>query len=112
MSGSSAAPFVLADGLSREFLLHHRLCPKERRDDGTIVVAVAPDAARDALDDIAFVYRAEVAAEETRADEVDLLIERLTTRSESSIELIGENALGRGDVAFVDDDLTTDVRDL
>jgi general secretion pathway protein E len=112
MSATTGAPFALADGLSREFLLHHRLCPKGRKDDGTIVVAVAPDVARDALDDVAFAYRAEVTAEEARGDEVDLLIERLTTRSESSIELLGENSVAAGAALLADDDLTTDVRDL
>jgi type II secretory ATPase GspE/PulE/Tfp pilus assembly ATPase PilB-like protein len=104
---SPSSALALAEGLSREFLLHHRLCPKERRDDGTIVVAVAPDVARNALDDIAFVYRAAVAIEEVKGDEVDRLIERLTTTSERAIELMAENELGSHD-----DDLTSDVRDL
>jgi type II secretory ATPase GspE/PulE/Tfp pilus assembly ATPase PilB-like protein len=112
MSPLSTTPFVLAEGLSREFLLHHRLCPKERRDDGTIVVAVAPDAARDALDDVAFVYRSPVLAEEVKGDEVDRLIERLTTNAERAIELVGESALARVQSGLVEDDLTTDVRDL
>jgi type II secretory ATPase GspE/PulE/Tfp pilus assembly ATPase PilB-like protein len=103
---------LLADGLSREFLLHHRLCPKERRADGTIVVAVAPDVARDALDDIAFVYRAPVVVEEAKGDEVERLIERLTTNAERAIELMGENELGRVQSGGLLDDLTTDVRDL
>lgn len=102
---------ALAEGLSREFLLHHRLCPKERRGDGTIVVAVAPDVIANALDDIGFVYRAPVVAEQISGDEVDLLIERLTTRAERAIELTSGNEFGRrSDVR--DDELTTDVRDL
>src|SRR5206468_9494516 len=111
MSQPASTPLALAEGLSREFLLHHRLCPKERRDDGTIVVAIAPDVARNALDDIAFVYRAPVVIEEVKGDEVDRLIERLTTRSERAIELMAENELTR-ELGGQDDDLTTDVRGL
>jgi len=108
---SPTSSFALADGLSREFLLHHRLCPKERRDDGTIVVAVAPDVAPNALDDIAFVYRSPVVVEQVRGDEVERLIERLTTRTERAIELLAEKEL-EGELGTRDDDLTTDVRDL
>ena len=108
---SLSSSFALAEGLSREFLLHHRLCPTERRDDGTIVVAVAPDAVRNALDEVAFVYRAPVVVEEVKGDEVDRLIERLMTRTERAIELMADNEL-RGELALTDGDLTTDVRDL
>jgi general secretion pathway protein E len=105
------SPLALAEGLSREFLLHHRLCPKGRRDDGTIVVAVAPDVSKNALDDIAFVYRSPVATEEVNGDEVDLLIERLTTSADRAIELVAGNGPER-DSGRQEDDLTTDVRDL
>jgi len=103
---------ALADGLSREFLLHHRLCPKDRREDGAIVVAVSADAARDALDDIAFVYRAPVVTEEVKSEEVDRLIERLTTNSERSIELARASASDGGLVDDLTDSGTADVRDL
>ena len=100
---------MLAEGLSREYLLHHRCCPKERRDDGTIVVAMAPEALDDALDDIAFVYQASVQVDEATLDEVERMIERLTTRKERSIELL---ELANGEGAWSEDDATADVRDL
>ncbi|MBA3889653.1 MAG: type II/IV secretion system protein [Gemmatimonadaceae bacterium] len=78
---------TLADGLSREFLLHHRCCPARRSADGAIVVAIAPGGAADALDDIALAYRCPVTPEQVAADEVDRLIERLVTRADRSIEL-------------------------
>src|SRR5439155_21403862 len=109
MSRGSATRLVLAEGLSREFLLHHRLCPAKRRDDGTIVVATAPDAILDALDDIASVYRSSVAAEDATWEEVERMIERLTTNAERSIELRPELAANGG---APDDDTTADVRDL
>jgi type II secretory ATPase GspE/PulE/Tfp pilus assembly ATPase PilB-like protein len=96
----------LADGVSREYLLHHRLCPKSFTDDGRLVVAAAPDAIRDALDDLSIAYRRGVIAEDATADEVERLIERITTRAERSIELARIDADGR------DDALATDVRDL
>lgn len=96
-------PLLLADGLSREFLLHHRLCPARREHD-TIVVATAPDSLLGAVDDIALAYDADVATEDATPDEITRLIERLTNRSERTIEL------ARADAG--DDDLATDVRDL
>jgi pilus retraction protein PilT len=103
-----ASELHLADGLSREYLLHHRVCPSRVAEDGSLVVAVAPDALLDALDDIGYAYRCQVAAQQVTADEVHRLIERLTTRAERLIELQRvDGADGDGD-----DGLTTDVRDL
>lgn len=101
-------PLTLAEGLSREFLVHHCLCPKERREDGRIVVAVAPNARLDALDDVEMVYGAEVVQETASADEVARMIERLATRSEHSLELLDRSARADGAI----DDSTADVRDL
>lgn len=103
-----SSPLTLADGLSREFLIHHQLCPKERRADGTIVVAVAPDAVLDALDDLELVYRAQIAQENASADEVARMIERLATLSEQSVELL-DGPLASSAPA---DESTADVRDL
>lgn len=105
-SHSTPAPLSLPSGLSREFLLHHRVCPKQLGSDGTVIVALAPDGRPEALDDIAFAYRRDVVPEEASVEEVERLIERLTTRAERAIEL--ERGLG-GDG---DDGLTADVRDL
>ena len=87
MTTPVSTPIALADGVSRDYLLHHRVCPKAFSDDGHLVVAVAPNAFRDALDDLSFAYRRTVVAEDATADEVERLIERLTTRTERSIEL-------------------------
>lgn len=95
---------TLADGLSREYLLHHRLCPRAVTAEGVVMIAAAPDALLSGVDDIAFAYRREVAVESASPGEVDRLIERLTTRAERAIEL------ARPDSG--DDDFTTDVRDL
>src|SRR5437867_3881577 len=106
----ASSAITLAAGVSRDYLLYHRLCPRARRDDGTVVVAVAPDAlpdgVEDALDDLAFAYRSTVTSEVAPADEVERLIERLTTHAERTIELARANA------GSDTDDLTADVRDL
>src|SRR5437660_8814235 len=104
MPTQPTSALMLAEGLSRDYLLHHRVCPMALADTGGITVAVAPDAILDALDDIALVYRRPVTAQPTAAPEVERLIERLTTQTERTIELERANA--------GDDDLTADVRDL
>ena len=106
MTNPVAPPIALADGVSRDYLIHHRLCPKALSDDGHLVVDVAPNAFRDALDDLSFAYRRTVVVEEVTTDEVERLIERLTTRSERSIELARIDSEGEDDTG------TADVRDL
>lgn len=101
-----SSPLSLAEGLSREFLLHHGVCPKHFGPDGSVVVAVAPHGRVESLDEIAFAYRCNVASEEVSADELERLVERLTARAERAIELERDS----GDTR--DDGLATDVRDL
>jgi general secretion pathway protein E len=102
---SAPTPLSLADGLSREYLIHHRVCPLRIAEDGRLIVAAAPDALLDdALDDIAFSYGRAAMAEEHPAEEVERLIERLTTATERLVEL--ERIEGG------EDDLAADVRDL
>ena len=100
---NAVAPLELAEGLSREFLLHHGCCPLQRTATGTLLVAVAPDAAHAALDDIAVAYNCEVQASGVTSEELQRLVERITTRSDRAIQLERD-----GDT----DDATTDVRDL
>lgn len=85
----TADEFRLAAGISREFLLHHRLCPKARTADGKIVVAVSDDSMLDALDEIACAYHCETAIETADTREIERLIERLSTRTEADLQLVG-----------------------
>jgi general secretion pathway protein E len=99
------ASLPLAPSVSREFLLQHRVCPIAFAADGTLVVGVAPNALRGALDDLAYAYRAPVAVEECDAGDIQRLIERLATRAERAVEL---SRASEDD----GDERTADVRDL
>lgn len=94
----------LAAGVTRSFLLRHRLCPIALRDDGRLRVAVEPDSVLEGLDDLSVAYGAPVAAEPMTASEVQVLIERLTSSSERDIELSSR--------AMDEDEFASDVRDL
>jgi general secretion pathway protein E len=98
---------ALAEGLTREYLLHHRLCPTALAEDGAVRVAAAPDALLDdALDDLAFVYRRAIRIEPTPLADVERAIERLTSRAGRDIEL------ARAEGEDAEDERTADVRDL
>ncbi|HET7463770.1 MAG TPA: GspE/PulE family protein [Longimicrobium sp.] len=94
----------LAEGLSREFLLHHRLCPWHVTPEGTLVVAAEEGSRLEGADDLGFAYARPVAVQLTTGDELERLIERISTRGERAIELQR--------VHGADDDLAADVRDL
>jgi type II secretory ATPase GspE/PulE/Tfp pilus assembly ATPase PilB-like protein len=103
-NGGYASTLTLAAGVTRDYLLHHRLCPKALRADGTLVVAGTDDALLGGIEDIAFAYQLPVSRETVDREELERLIERLTTRSERNVEL------ARIDTSS--DDLATDVRDM
>src|SRR5580704_3515136 len=54
----------LVPRVSREYLLHHGVCPTRWTAAGTLVIAARPDAFREALDDLALAYGSPVVAEE------------------------------------------------
>jgi len=101
---TSTAPLALATGLTRDYLLHHRLCPKVVDADGTLVVAATPTSLLAGASDIAFAYRLPVTYETVDQAELERLVERLTTRAERNVELAR--------IDTKSDDLATDVRDL
>jgi general secretion pathway protein E len=101
---NAPTPLSLASGLTREYLLHHKLCPKAVNANGELIVAATSDALRGGGGDIAYAYKLPVAYEVVERSELEGLIERLTTRAERSVEL------ARIDTST--DDLATDVRDL
>lgn len=102
MHAIPAEHLPLAEGVTRDFLLHHRLCPRHVGDDGVLVVAADEASLLDGVDDLAYAYGRPARVETTTADELERLVERLTTRAERAIEL----------ARVGDDDLAADVRDL
>lgn len=67
----------LAGGLTRDFLLHRRLSPRRFDGDTTLIVAVAPDALLEDLDDLSWLYQRQIVTEPATREEVEQLIERL-----------------------------------
>ncbi|HEX5178445.1 MAG TPA: GspE/PulE family protein [Gemmatimonadaceae bacterium] len=104
-AGSSPSAVALEGGVSREYLLHHRVCPTVIRHDGSLVVAVAPDAlVPEALDDLGLAYRRPIVADVTPREEVERLVARLTSDADASL------TVGHADQD--DDALVADVRDV
>jgi general secretion pathway protein E len=101
---------VVAKGLTREYLLHHGVCPVGFDSDSVLRVAAAPDAfLADAIEDLRAAYGCEIVTEDTTASEIDRLVERLvahTDHESASIEL------ARVTIGGTNDDRTADVRDL
>jgi general secretion pathway protein E len=79
------------------------MCPRALAASGSLIVATAPGAPLEALDELAFAYGTVAEPEAATAEEVERLIERIATRSERTIELANASAA---------DDFTADVRDL
>ena len=101
---SDEAALALAGGLSREYLLHHRVCPIALRDPDAVVVAVTEDAVPSALDDISVAYDRVVVTEAVPPTELERLIERIANRTDHAVEVTR--------IEISDDDLAADVRDL
>ncbi|HSC31457.1 MAG TPA: GspE/PulE family protein [Gemmatimonadaceae bacterium] len=103
--GTSPGAVALEGGVSRDYLLHHRVCPTVITADGSLVVAVAPDAlVPEALDDLGLAYRRSIVPELTPRDEVERLIARLTSGSDASLTV--------GHAEQDDEALIADVRDV
>ncbi len=106
-----APRLAAADGLTREYLVHHRVCPMGYTSDGTLRVAAAPDALLDdALDDLASVYRCDTLVEPAPWADVERAIERCTRDSAQTDEAteLARTQAGAGEP----DERTADVRDL
>jgi general secretion pathway protein E len=107
MAATAGNHVPLADHISREFLLHHRVCPRAISDDGKLIVAAPPDALlSDSLDDLVEAYGRDVAIEATPLDQVERLIERMCVDAGRSLELALPNDGPDADGG------ATDVRDL
>jgi general secretion pathway protein E len=100
-------PAVTSDGLerfSREYLLHHRVCPVAMLRPGVLRLAAAPDALLEsALEDLRFISGYQIEVEQTAWEEVERLIERREVGSAREVEVQG---------AWESNRVDADVRDL
>lgn len=94
---------ALPDRISRDFLLHHQLCPTALLENGTVAVAVTDHSLLSGLDDLSIAYDRPVVSRATTPEELDRLIAHLDTGDEAGVEL---------EYGPSDDSLTSDVRDL
>jgi general secretion pathway protein E len=97
MNGPS---FTLNPRLSREFLLHYRLCPVGIDDQGHLSVIAAEEWCATALNDIAWLYGREPEVLRVSREDLEHSIERLVTRAERAVEL--EQSPGGEDLAATD----------
>lgn len=69
---------VLAEGLAREFLLHHGACPLRFEDDDILIVGVTAALHRSVLDDLALLYSRRVETTLIPVSDLEQAVERLS----------------------------------
>lgn len=77
----------LADGLSRDFLYHHRLCPTGIGAAGELIVATRSDAYLSGLEVLASAYGRRVRLTPASADDLEVHIERLVAAADRNAHL-------------------------
>jgi type II secretory ATPase GspE/PulE/Tfp pilus assembly ATPase PilB-like protein len=102
--GDQRLPLPLAERVTREFLVHHRVCPIAVRPDGALAVAVTEDSMLAALDDLGIAYDRPVVTESLPPAELDVLIARLVAADDADV---GLEARGLSEESFA-----ADARDL
>jgi general secretion pathway protein E len=94
----------LAERVSRDFLVHHQLCPTALLEDGALAVAVTEHSLLDGLDDLSVAYERRVVPQLTTPADLDRRIARLVAGDDPDVAL----AHAESD----EGSLTSDVRDL
>ena len=109
---NTSPPVALADGISREYLLHHRVCPRAYAEDSAwLVLAAAPGALLDGcLDDFIVAYGCDVEVEPTSQPELEAMIERLCAGADRAMEVTRPD--GEVQEWATDTEVAADVRDL
>ncbi len=104
MSSHHAASQLPA-GVTREYLLRHRLCPRGGAGDGSLLLWVAAGASEEAISELAEHCSSRVTIQAVSGAELEQAIERLANEMErvDGLERIGDTP---------EDDGTADVRDL
>lgn len=71
--------------VSRDYLVHHRLCPAGITDTGELSVLVAPDADREALEELEVLFQARVVTVDATWGDVQRAIEHLTDHGHTQL---------------------------
>lgn len=84
----SEAPLDLfpSGAVSREYLLHHRVCPDRLNGDGVLIVAVGPDAYLEAIPELVDVYERKVVTRDVTDDDLQCMIERVTAHAGDGVD--------------------------
>ena len=108
MNTIAANPDVeLSPELTREFLVHHRVCPLRIDGSGTLIVGLDAAGSLEAVTEIGLAYSRPVRAEPTTWAELDRQIERLSASAPRMIGLGERVGADRSE-----EDLGTDLREL
>ena len=99
------SPVQLLPQLTREFLLHHAVCPLAIESTGELTIAVGPDVIHSGIDDLSVLYRAPVRQLPMSESELAAHIERAVAAANREVDL------GSHESAEADN-LDADVRDL
>jgi general secretion pathway protein E len=100
---TEVGPVLLADRVSVDFLIHHRICPVDILPNGTLEIAVAPDSLLGGLDDLSIAYDRPVATRLVTAEQIELLIAGLNSADEVPVELSSEAPQNEGFVSDIRD---------
>lgn len=104
--GEFGVPVSLSARVSREFLLHHRICPLGTLSDGALTVAVTQGSLMAGLDDLSLAYNRPVVAHTLSEQNLDSLIARLASGDAPEVEV------GPGTPDRDDNEFARDIRDL
>lgn len=102
-------PLSLAPELTREFLVHHRVCPLRFEADGTLVVGLDVAGCLEAVAEVGLAYHCVARSEAAEWGDLDRQIERLCSNAEHALRF---DASPDGDMGDRLDDLGTDLREL
>src|SRR4051812_18796273 len=77
----------LLEGISREYLLWHRVCPAGLTSDGRLRVALAPGARRESIAELSSAYGADVEELSVTQTDLERIIDDVSSRRVADIEL-------------------------
>jgi len=100
VSEAAVESFAVA-GVSREYLLHHRVCPDKLDGDGALIIAIGPGAFLEAIPELTDIYERPVVTREVADDDLERMIERVSAHSDDG-----------SDGTRVNEDDTADVREI